>query len=102
MRNLYALFVTSALLLLAGCDQTIGQVANQGGNAVVNGGKSAGVAAGNAAQNAAIYYGKLVAAALVAVVGATFVRWLWRSAQIKYLLFAALIIWITYAVASHP
>lgn len=102
LRTLLTPLAVAALLVLAGCNETVGGVASQGGTSVANGARSAGTAAGNAAQNAAIYHGKLVAAGLVALLGMLFLRWLWKSAQFKYLLFGAIVVWITYAVASRP
>jgi hypothetical protein len=97
--------VAATLLALAGCtDLSSPGAATNAGKGLAGQGadaaKNAGSAAGQKAQDVAVHDPHLAAAAIVAIIGATFVRWLWRSAQIKYLVFGALVVWITYAVAT--
>lgn len=93
------------LLLLCGCaDLGSPEAATNAGQGyagkAAHAAGNAGSAAGQKAQDVAVHDPHLAAAAIVAVVGAVFVRWLWRAAQIKYCLFGALIAWVAYTVGT--
>lgn len=103
--SLTALLPLPVLLALAGCASAGSAVGSQqgaknAGRGLANTGIDAGKAAGQKAQDIAVHDPHLAAAAIVAVIGATLVRWLWRSAQIKYLAFGAAVAWIAYAVGT--
>lgn len=90
------------LLVLGGCGiLNTGNATQQGKNAAGQAGQKA-KDAGQSAEHFANSNPHLAAALIVAILGAVGIKFLWKSAQVKYLVFLAAGLWVGYAIwATH-
>lgn len=101
MRRWYRLAALPVLLMLSGCASLGSQdAAESAGKNYAGKAADAAGAAGQKAQDVAVHDPHLVAAAIVALVGALVLKFLLKSVQVKYLLVAAVVAWIAYAAGQ--